>query len=80
MEKSWNKSATLALEPGKFTTISNTQEASWVLIEEWPTEDGEALDTALLVFEAVMKGKKTPEHARFAFIAAAVEAGIEIRE
>ena len=43
-------------------------------------EDGEALDKALLVIEAVMKGKKKPEEARLAFIAAAHEAGIEIKE
>ncbi|MDQ0319505.1 hypothetical protein QO002_001643 [Pararhizobium capsulatum DSM 1112] len=81
MSKSWNKGVTLALEgPGKFTTISTIQEASWALIEDWPLEDGEALDKALLVIEAAMSGKKTPEEARFAFIAAAHEAGIEIQE
>lgn len=81
MSKTWNKAVTLALEePGKFTTIKNVQEASWALIEDWPIEDGEALDKALLVFEAVLKGKKTPEEARLAFIAAAHEAGIEIKE
>lgn len=76
----WSKSVTLALEaPGKFTTIRNIQEASWALIEDWPTEDGSALDHALLVFEAAIKGKKTAEDARRAFIAAAHEAGIEVR-
>jgi hypothetical protein len=72
---------TLALEaPGKFTTINNIQEASWALIEDWPIEDGEALNRALLVIEAAMKGKKTSEDARRAFIAAAHEARIEVRE
>lgn len=81
MDKSWSKSVTLALEgPGKFTTVSNTQEASWALIEEWPIEDGVALDKALIVFEAVMKGKKTPEDARNAFIGAAIEAQIEVKQ
>jgi hypothetical protein len=80
VSKSWSKGVTLALEePGKFTTISNIQEASWALIEDWPLEEGVALDKALLVIEAVMKGKKTPEDARLAFIAAAIEAGIEIK-
>lgn len=81
MSNDWNKGVTLALEaPGKFTTIKTLQEASWALIEDWPVEDGEALDKALLVIEAVMKGKKKPEEARIAFIAAAHEAGIEIKE
>nr|WP_210333707.1 DUF982 domain-containing protein [Rhizobium sp. ARZ01] len=71
----------MALEaPGKFTTISNTQEASWALIEDWPIDDGEELNRALLVIEAAIKGKKTSEEARFAFIAAAHEAQIEIKD
>lgn len=81
MDISWNKGVTLALEaPGTFTTIGNLQQASWALIEDWPLEEGEALDRALLVIEAAIKGRKTAEQARLAFIAAAHEAGIEVRE
>ena len=80
MTKEWNKGVTLALDgPGQYRTISTLQEASWALIEDWPIEEGDALDKALLVFEAVMKGKKPVEAARLAFIAAAVEAGIDIK-
>lgn len=80
MNSNWSKGVTLALEaPGKFTTINNIREASWALIEDWPIEDGDALDHALLVIEAAIKGRKTPEVARLAFIAAAHEAQIEIR-
>ncbi|MGE6740746.1 DUF982 domain-containing protein [Allorhizobium pseudoryzae] len=80
MSKDWNKGVTLALEgPGQFRTIETVQEASWVLIEDWPLEDGPELDKALVVFEAVLKGKKSPEAARLAFIAAAMEAGIEVK-
>ena len=80
MSDNWNKGVTLALEArGKFTTISNIQQASWALIEDWPIEDGEALNRALLVIEAAIKGKKTSEEARLAFIAAAHEAQIEIK-
>lgn len=80
MNGNWNKGVTLALEaPGKFTTIRTIQEASWALVEDWPTEEGDALDRALLVIEAVLKGKKSAEDARLAFIAAAHEAGIEVR-
>ena len=81
MSNSWSKGVSLALEaPGKFTTVNNIQEASWALIEDWPIEDGDALDHALLVIEAAIKGKKTSEDARRAFIAAAHEAQIEVRE
>ncbi|KKX29206.1 DUF982 domain-containing protein [Rhizobium sp. LC145] len=81
MSKDWNKGVTLALEgPGKFTTISTIQEASWALIEDWPLDEGDALDKALLTLEQAMKGKKSAEAARLAFIAAAHEAGIEIKE
>ncbi|MDO1585087.1 DUF982 domain-containing protein [Rhizobium oryzicola] len=77
----WNKGVTLALDgPGQFRTISSLQEASWALIEDWPLEDGDELDKALLIFEAALKGKKSPEAARLAFIAAAIEAGIEIKD
>ena len=76
----WHKGVTLALDgPGQYRTITTLQEASWALIEDWPLEDGEALDKALIVFEAAMKGKKTAEAARLAFIAAAIEAGIDIK-
>lgn len=79
MSRDWNMGVTLALEgPGQFRTIETMQEASWVLIEDWPLEDGPELDKALIVFEAVLKGKKSPEAARLAFIAAAIEAGIEV--
>ncbi|MEQ1407750.1 DUF982 domain-containing protein [Neorhizobium sp. Rsf11] len=81
MSKDWNKGVTLALEgPGKFSTISTIREASWALIEDWPLEDGDALDKALLALEQAMKGKKSAEAARLAFIAAAHEAAIEIKE
>jgi ribosome-binding ATPase YchF (GTP1/OBG family) len=81
LSKSWNKGVTLALEgPEKFTTITTIQEASWALIEDWPTEEGEALDRALIILEDAMKGKKSAEAARLAFIAAAHEAGIDIKE
>jgi ribosome-binding ATPase YchF (GTP1/OBG family) len=81
LSKSWNKGVTLALGgPEQFTTINTIQEASWALIEDWPTEEGEALDQALIVLEDAIKGKKSAEAARLAFIAAAHEAGIDIKD
>ena len=76
----WPKPVLLALEePGNYVTIATTQAASWAMIEDWPTEDGPALDKALLVCADVIKGKRTNDDARDAFIAAAVEAGIDIK-
>jgi hypothetical protein len=76
----WPEPVLLALEePGQYVIIATTQAASWAMIEEWPTEDGPALDKALLVCADVIRGKRTNEDARKAFVAAAVEAGIDIK-
>ncbi|WP_113265897.1 DUF982 domain-containing protein [Agrobacterium cavarae] len=80
MNTKWSKPVLVALEePGNYTTIETTQAASWAMIEDWPVEEGDALDHALLVFAAVGAGKKKPEDARRAFIAAALEAGLDIK-
>jgi len=77
----WANPVLLALEePGQYVTIGTTQAASWAMIEDWPTEDGPALDKALLICADVIKGKASNEQARNAFIAAAVEAGIDIKK
>lgn len=81
MNTPWKTPITLALgEDGSDVTIDSTQAASWALIEDWPTEDGVALDRALLVCAAVAEGKKGDEEARKAFLEAAIEAGIAIRQ
>jgi hypothetical protein len=50
------------------------------LVEDWPTEEGPALDRACAVCADVMSGKRNREEARQAFIEAAIEAGIPIKE
>lgn len=81
MNKTWSKPVILALEgPGHYTTVSNATEASWAMIEDWPLEEGKALDQALLVCAAVAEGKKPAEDARRAFLFAAAEAGIHVKE
>jgi hypothetical protein len=76
----WPKPVLLALEePGQYVTIATTQAASWAMIEDWPTEDGPELDRALLICADVVKGKRSNEDARKAFLAAAKEAGIDIK-
>jgi len=80
MNTKWSKPVLVALEePGNYTSIETTQAASWAMIEDWPVEEGDALEHALLVFAAVGAGKKKPEDARRAFIAAALEAGLDIK-
>lgn len=80
MQTPWKKPVLVALEePGVYVSIESTQAASWALIEDWPTEDGEKLDRALLVFAAVDAKKKKPEDARQAFIEAAIEAGLDVK-
>ncbi len=80
MQKPWSKPVVVMIgEPPVETSIDTTQAASWAMIEDWPTEDGEALDRALLIFAAVGSGKKTAEDARKAFVAAAVEAGLDFK-
>ena len=80
MQATWPEPVLLALEePGQYVSIATTQAASWAMIEDWPIEDGPALDRALLICADVIKGKRTNDEARLAFIAAAVEAGIDIK-
>ena len=80
MHTKWSKPVLVALEePGNDISIDTTQAASWAMIEDWPVEDGDALDQALLVCAAVGSGKKKPEDARRAFVAAALEAGLDIK-
>ncbi|WP_457583164.1 DUF982 domain-containing protein [Ensifer canadensis] len=81
MAENWEKPVVLALEgPGKYTTISNTTEASWAMIEDWPLEDSELLTLALDTCAAVIEGRQPTDAARKAFIDAAREAGIPIQE
>ncbi len=80
MHTKWSKPVLVALEElGNYISIETTQAASWAMIEDWPVEDGDALDQALLVCAAVGSGKKKPEDARRAFLAAALEAGLDIK-
>jgi hypothetical protein len=81
MQSRWSKPVSIAIEgPGKYTTISNATEASWAMIEDWPLEEGPALDRALEICAAVAEGRKPAEDARRAFIFAAAEAGMDVRE
>ncbi|CAN7494193.1 MULTISPECIES: DUF982 domain-containing protein [Neorhizobium] len=80
MNTPWNKPVVISIgEPPAETAIETTQAAAWAMIEDWPVEDGTALDRALEVCAAVDAGKRKPEEARKAFVEAAMEAHILIR-
>jgi Protein of unknown function (DUF982) len=80
MHTPWKKPVVVSLgEPPVETTIETTQAAAWAMIEDWPMEDGTALDRALEICAAVDAGKRKPEDARNAFVQAATEAAILIR-
>jgi hypothetical protein len=80
MQTIWKKPVTIALEgPDQWVVIQTTQAATWALIEDWPTDEGPALDRACAVCADVISGKRSREEARQAFIEAAIEAGIPIK-
>lgn len=80
MNTPWTRPVVVSLgEPATETVVDTTQAAAWSLIEDWPLDDGVALDRALLVCAAVDAGKRKPEEARQAFVEAAREAGILLR-
>lgn len=66
-------------ELGTYWTVTSTAEAARALMERWPVENGEALQSARETCLAVLEGKEDPAVAREAFIRAAEEAGVFIR-
>ena len=80
MTASWKTPVIISIgEPPVETSIDTLEAAAWALIEDWPTEEGAALDRALTACTSVMEGKRKPEEARAPFVAAASEAGILIK-
>ena len=55
MRKTWSKPVILhgIGEEGEDVVVDCSLGASWALIEDWPEEEGEQLDKALLVEEAM---------------------------
>lgn len=79
--KRWSRP--LAFQTNRFSelrTINNTSEAVAVLDSLWPIARGRDLRTAKRTCKQVLSGKKPPSAARNAFIAAAVEANVYVRE
>jgi hypothetical protein len=80
MSTSWTSPVVISIgEPPVETVIVTLQAAAWAMIEDWPLDDGPALDAALVACAGAVEGKRKPEEARTAFVAAATEAGILLR-
>jgi Arc/MetJ-type ribon-helix-helix transcriptional regulator len=65
---------------GQFRTVASTSEAARALLEDWPEEENEATTEAMEVCLTVLEGNGDPAAARDAFIKAAEEAGVFIRD
>lgn len=61
-------------------TITDTKQAAVVLESGWPVARGRSLRSAKRTCQQVLDGRQPPSAARNAFIAAAVEAHVFVRE
>jgi len=77
----WNRPVTFeTMTLGMYRTISSTAEAARVLLEDWPVDEGSAWDTAQRKCLAALEGGIDHEEARQAFLKAAEEAGVFVRD
>lgn len=77
----WDKPVTYEEDTrGGYRTITSTEEAARALLLKWPVDDGEAYYEAQRVCVAVLEGESSPEEARTAFLNAAAEAGVFVRD
>lgn len=76
----WDKSVELELgESGGYRAVKSTREAVDYLLLRWPQRDGRAFAAAKRTCLQALEGKVKVEKARKAFIKAAEEAHISIR-
>jgi ribosomal 50S subunit-associated protein YjgA (DUF615 family) len=79
--KRWSRPISFqASKFGEFRTVTSTTEAIAALNTAWPVARGRSLRTAKRTCQQVLNGKRPPSEARNAFIAAAVEANVYVRE
>lgn len=64
---------------GRYQLVSNAAQAARILLEDWPVDEGEAFIAAKAACLAVLAGDKDPEVSRQAFLLAAEEADVFIR-
>lgn len=76
-DQKFNAPVTVFTDPaGGQTTITDIPSCSHFLLRQWPTKRGDKRQSALQACSDVSSGKRPPEIARRAFVAAAREAGI----
>lgn len=79
--KRWSKPISFqAGRSNEFRTVTNTSEAAAALEKAWPVARGRSLRAAKRACRLVLSGKRPPSEARMAFIAAAVEANVYVRD
>ena len=77
----WNRPVTLeTMTLGMYRTISSTAEAARVLLDDWPVDEGAAWSVAQQKCLAALEGGIDHEEARQAFLLAAEEAGVFVRD
>lgn len=77
----WDKPVTYEEDDrGGYRTIRGTEEAARALLHRWPVDEGEEFFAAQRVFLEVLDGKRTAEEARAAFLKAAAEADVFVRD
>ena len=65
---------------GRVLTVASVEDALEFLHRHWPHTKGRKFNTAERACHDALEGKQTVEAARSAFIAAAKEAGIYVKE
>ncbi|MBB5041915.1 DUF982 domain-containing protein [Shinella fusca] len=65
---------------GVYRTISSTAEAARVLLDDWPVDEGAAWSVAQQKCLVALEGGIDHEEARQAFLKAAEEAGVFVRD
>lgn len=79
--KRWSKPVTFEEDSrGGYRTIVTTKEAARVLLTNWPVDRGRRYRKARQICLDVLEGKTVPSEARKAFLEAAKEADVFIRE
>lgn len=77
----WNRPITFETTSlGVYRTISSTAEAARALLEDWPTDDWAAWQFAQQKCLAALEGGIDHEEARQAFLVAAEEADVFVRD
>ncbi|MBB3290909.1 MULTISPECIES: DUF982 domain-containing protein [Rhizobium] len=76
----WQRPVNILLQcVGELRAINSSSEALDCLLADWPVEEDQAYQDALIICRASVEGNSNPEIARDAFIVAAYEAHIYMK-